>query len=262
MTSALSAYDLAIGYGKHIIAERIALNLMRGEVAALIGRNGIGKSTLIKTLTGSLKPISGIITLEDKPLEVYRKSQLSRIISIVSTSEALTGGLRLSEYVGLGRSPYTGILGILNREDKKRVVEAMELVGIGHKSDDFFSQLSDGERQKGMIGRALAQNTPIIIMDEPFSFLDVASRIELLLILKDIARKQNKAILFSTHEVTQALRMADRIWLFHPDSQGNHATITAGTAQEIVAKGKIKLLFDNPHIEFDPITMDFIHKPL
>lgn len=257
MTPALAIDNLSIGYGSKVVARNLDLQLWRGEVTALLGRNGIGKSTLIKTVTGNIPPLSGSVCVEGKPLSAFRKNQLARLVSIVSTSDALTGGLRLSEYVGLGRTPYTGIMGTLSGDDKNRVEEAMDLVGISHKRDNFFAQLSDGERQKGMIARALAQNTPVIIMDEPFSFLDVASRIEILLILKDIARKEEKAILFSTHEVTQALRMADRVWLFYPDEDGGTASIASGTPAEIVDSGLMQRLFDNPNIKFDEETMEF-----
>lgn len=257
MIPASAIENLSIGYGSKVVAHNLNLQLRRGEVTALLGRNGIGKSTLIKTITGNIPPLTGSVKVEGIALATYRRHQLARLISIVSTSDALTGGLRLSEYVGLGRTPYTGITGTLSGEDKIRVEEAINLVGISHKQDNFFAHLSDGERQKGMIARALAQDTPIIIMDEPFSFLDVAARIEILQILKDISRKEDKAILFSTHEVTQALRMTDRVWLFYPDKEGEVATIASGSPTEIIASGLMQRLFDNPKIKFDEKTLDF-----
>lgn len=255
--SPLSASVLSVGYPGNEISASLDLSLERGVVTALIGRNGIGKSTLLKTLTGNLAPLSGNVSIEGKSLDFYSKPKLARVVAVVSNEYALTGGLRLREFVALGRSPHTGLFGLLSSEDRECVEKAMELVRINHKKDSFFGRLSDGERQKGMIARALAQQTPVIVMDEPFSFLDVASRIEILSLLKNIAKAENKTILFSTHEVTQALRMADMIWLAYRSAGNQNMDVFSGTPEEIIESGKIKLLFDSREIVFDSTLMDF-----
>ena len=250
--------DLKIGYGDRVIAGPFDIALQKGIITALIGRNGIGKSTLLKTLTGNLRPIQGKVLIEGTELTRIKKADLAKKIAIVSHSESYIGGLRLHELVGLGRTPYTGTLGIMSRNDKEKISESMERVGILSLSDKFVGELSDGERQKGMIARALAQETPIIIMDEPFSFLDVAARIEILLLLKGIAEKDNKAILFSTHEVTQALRMTQTIWLFTNASENSYPQLHAGPHSELIEKGILDSLFNSELIKFDKNTKDFI----
>lgn len=251
----LKTEELGIGYKGDLLIGGLGLTLSEGEVTALVGGNGIGKSTLLKTLTGELRPIEGKVFLSGKDLRRYSSKELARELSIVTTSTMLAGGLKVREVVGMGRHPHTGMFGFMRDEDKKMVEEAMERVGISYKADSYISELSDGERQKTMIARAIAQNTPVIILDEPFSFLDVAARIEILSLLKTIAEESGKTVLFSTHDVSQALRMCDRIWMVTPDRH-----ITDTTPKEAVESGMIGQLFDNANVEFDKSQMDFVRK--
>lgn len=252
MKKILETAGLAIGYKGNALASDLNLSLGIGEVTALIGRNGAGKSTLIKTITGNLKPVKGSIEIEGRSLESISRKDLSRLLAVVSTDPDMAGGLRLKELVGLGRIPYTGRLGILSDHDKDIIKESMNLTGVYKKKDCFISELSDGERQKGIIARGLAQQTPVIVMDEPFSYLDVASRLEILKLLKDLAASREKALLFSTHDVAEALRMADKIWLF-TEKDG----ILTGSPEELIQGGKIDLLFPDSSVKFDRERKDF-----
>lgn len=251
MNPILQTQDLSIGYKFKSLVENISLSLEPGKVTALIGRNGAGKSTLIKTITNHIPPISGNVRIDNIDLRNYSRKQLAKKMAVVTTEQNSGGGLRLSEMVTLGRMPYTGSLGTVGALDKKIVDHSMRLVGIEQKKNSFIAELSDGERQKGMIARALAQETEILIMDEPFAFLDVAARLEMLDLIKRIAKEQNKAILFSTHEVTETLKHTDKVWLFVPGK------ILEGEPKELALKGEIDRIFPSDRIRFNRDTYEF-----
>ena len=256
---AIRTDQLKIGYKKTPVAGDLNVSLRRGTVTALLGKNGVGKSTLIKTVTGVLPPLEGKVLLDEKEIQNYRRRELARLMSLVSTDPDLAGGLTVREVVSLGRQPFTGVFDRLDASDVKIVDEALQSAGIFHKADSFVANLSDGERQKTMIARALAQTSSIIIMDEPFSYLDVEGKIELLSLMKKIARENESAILFSTHDVSLALRMADRIWMFAEKGE-NHKIIFDRTPEELIASHDINLLFKSDNIKFDSVQNDFIAK--
>ena len=253
VSSPLYTENLVIGYGGVPLCSCRDLLLDRGRVIALLGKNGTGKSTLIRTLTGDLHPVSGHVLLEGRELHQYTVRERAKMIALVSTSTGMSGGLTVEELVGLGRHPHIGWMGRLSDSDRHIVSNAMEDVGISFKKDSFVADLSDGERQKALIARAIAQQCPVIVMDEPFSYLDVSARIEILSLLKKIAREREAAILFSTHDVAQALRMADYIWMYYPDRR-----MVCGSPSEIVRNGEINCLFDNHSVVFSPEKDDFI----
>lgn len=255
MTPVLTAEGLAIGYGKRVLMEGIDLSLERGSLTALIGRNGVGKSTLLKTLTGSLPSLAGTIKLEGRPLKGMSRKDMSRILALVSTDRHNAGGLRLEEMVALGRIPFTNRFGVLRHEDREIVDKAMKDVGIYHKKDRFVAELSDGERQKGLLARGLAQQTPVLVMDEPFSFLDVASRLEILQLIKRLTGELNRAILFSTHEVTEALRSADNVWAFV--GSGGDQRIVSCSPSQLIDSGEVNSIFTQNNIIFDSERMDY-----
>lgn len=253
----LSTSGLSIGYGRKIVVSGLNLTLPSAQVTALIGRNGAGKSTLLKTLTRHLHPIAGEIKIGGKELKTLTRKEMAKMVATVSTEPHMAERLRVEELVGLGRIPYTGRIGLLSAEDRKKVAEAMATVGIAHKRLSYVEELSDGERQKAMIARGLVQETPLILMDEPFSYLDVAARIETLDLLCHIAHTQNRAVLFSTHEVTQALRMADRVWMIVQDPDSGLEVIEQGTPREVTECGLPDRLFPGSRVKFDPQLKDY-----
>lgn len=253
----LNTDNLSAGYkaGKKETAVLAGLNLTlrQGELVCLLGANGIGKSTLLRTLSGVQPPLSGKIYVNEKELATFSPQQRSRLISIVYTDRTLAGALTVAELVSLGRHPYTGFFGRLDAEDKAVISHALETVGMAHKADCYVATLSDGERQKAMIARAFAQETPIIILDEPTAFLDVASRIETMKSLHQLARNENKAILLSSHDVNQSLSLANRLWLLR-----NDRTMIEGVTEDLVLNGELDKLFSDRQVTFAPHVGDFV----
>ena len=255
MKELLTTCCLKVGYKKNKVLSNIDLVIKSGEVVTILGANGIGKSTLIKTLTGEIPPIGGQVFVAGKPIENYTQKELSKHIAIVTTDKVQAGGLKVIELINLGRHPHTGYFGRLTDKDVQIVRKAMNDVVIAHKENSFLSELSDGERQKVMIARSIAQQTPIIILDEPFSFLDTASRIEILSLLKNICRTDDVGILLSSHDVSQAMRMSDRIVLIDKNRE-----ISVGTPNDLIRDNKIQNMFNNPDIIYDQLQSDFILK--
>lgn len=254
--SILCTHNLTIGYrkGKETtpILSRLNIVLHRGSLVALVGANGIGKSTLLRSITGNQQPLSGFVELDGRSFDEVSKKELSRLLSIVNTDRTQAGGLTVRELVSLGRQPYTGFLGILDAEDCRIVAESMESVGIAHKADSFVAELSDGERQKAMIAKALAQSTPIIILDEPTAFLDVESRMETMLLLHRLARDNNKAILLSSHDLSQSIMLADELWMITHDRR-----FLSGNTEELVLSGAMNDIFASKNISFDMVQGDY-----
>lgn len=254
--SILNTHNLSIGYRKNksctTIISGLDLELKQGILAALVGANGIGKSTLLRTLVGNQQPIAGIVNINNQNLSTISKKELSHLLSIVNTDRTQAGGLTVRELVALGRQPYTGFLGILDKNDQRIISESMQSAGISHKANHFLAELSDGERQKAMIAKALAQQTPIIILDEPTAFLDVESRLETMLLLHRLAHEQNKAILLSSHDLSQSLMLADELWVI--DHKRN---MYCGNTEDIALSGVLNDIFTSPNITFDSIEGDF-----
>lgn len=229
-----------------------SLCLRAGSVTALLGANGAGKSTLIRTISGLQPPLAGEIFFGDRNLRSLSRSDLARLLSVVYTERTHAGALTVSETVALGRQPYTGFFGRLSLHDKEIVARAIDSVGMTPLAGRFLATLSDGERQKVMIARALAQQTPVMLLDEPTSFLDVASRLEVMALLAELARTHNKAILLSTHDVANALDVASRLWLVMPDRSVIDTSVSHALQSDIMNS-----LFQGRHIYFDPETADF-----
>lgn len=229
------------------------LRLPEGSLTLLIGANGSGKSTLLRTLSGAQAPLSGTVSVMGKKLNDISVKDRARMLALVYTDRTGGGGLTVRELVSLGRQPYTGFLGRLSQHDRQRVDSAMQAVGIAHKSDSYVAALSDGERQKAMIARALAQETPAIILDEPTAFLDIASRLEIMQLLSSIVRENGKTILLSTHDLASALSVADRLWVVDADK----ATIIEGNATELISDGVMDRVFPDRAVKFDARLNDF-----
>ena len=181
-----------------------------------------------------------------KPLKEYTEKERSRTIGVVLTDKTFAGGLSVYELVALGRQPHTGFFGRLSKEDKRIIQEAMENVGIAHKAKSYTAELSDGERQKVMIAKALVQECPLILLDEPTAFLDVVSRIEIMHLLHRLAQEQNKAILLSTHDIEQALVLSDRLWLL-----SRQKGLKCGVTEDIILTHQMENLFPSKNISFD-----------
>ena len=252
----LETHDLTVGYtqGKRTteVLSDLNLQLERGHLVALLGQNGAGKSTLLRAITCASRPLKGLITIGGVDLATITQRERSRLIGLVSTDRITVGGLTVTELVSLGRQPHTGFLGRLNDDDRQRVAQAIDDVGIAHKAGDYMAQLSDGERQKAMIARALAQATPVIVLDEPTAFLDVASRIETMQLLSRLAHEQNKAVLLSSHDISQSLLLADELWLITTDRQ-----VLTGNTKALVETGAMNRLFENRDIHFNPQILDY-----
>ncbi len=250
----ISAKEFGIGYklkGKRFktVHDSLKLDLYPGEVTCLLGLNGAGKSTLIKTLCGFLPPLHGEVMIMGKSLTSYSQQELALIIGVVLTDKTNTGGITVYELVALGRYPYTGFFGNLKEEDHKIVEDSLEAAGIAHKAKNYVSELSDGERQKAMIAKALAQQCPIIVLDEPTAFLDITSRIETMILLRKLAVEQNKSILLSTHDLDLAIQMGDCLWL-----QQKGAQMECGTPEDLILSGGLATFFNREQIKFDSTT--------
>ena len=208
----ISLSQLSVGYSlSHPVISDINLELRSGQLACLIGENGIGKSTLLKTLTGFLPKLNGSLLLDNRDIESFSQRELARQVSIVLTQKPDVQNLTIEEIIGLGRSPYTGFFGRLRAEDRKVVDDAIATMGIEKLRGRMIQTLSDGERQKVMIAKALAQETPIILLDEPTAFLDFPSKAETFQSLQRMAHERDKLILLSTHDLELAVRFADSL---------------------------------------------------
>lgn len=237
--------ELTVGYGQRTLLEKVSTRITSGQLVALLGRNGTGKSTLLRAIMGLEKPQTGEIRLQGKNITSLKPEKLARNISFVTTDKVRIANLRCEDVVALGRAPYTNWIGQLQPEDKTRVDEAMRLVGMSDYAEKTMDQMSDGECQRIMIARALAQDTPVILLDEPTAFLDLPNRYELCLLLKKLAKEEGKCILFSTHDLDIALSLCDSILLI------DNPQLYGLSTPEMVASGHIERLFRNESVTFD-----------
>jgi len=212
----LSAKDLSIGYTSkkqlNIIASDITMQLEKGNLIGLIGINGSGKSTLLRTLSGLQIPLSGKVMLENKSLSEFAPLELATKLSVVLTKQGISKNLSVSELIALGRQPYTNWIGTLSEKDKDTVVKALHLTETYELKDKKCYELSDGQLQRVLIARALAQDTKIILLDEPMTHLDLHHKAALLKLLVKITQEQKKTIVFSTHDIEYALKICDKIY--------------------------------------------------
>ena len=231
--------DLSIGYrtkqGVRVVAQGLTAQLQRGQLTCLLGENGVGKSTLLRTLAAFQPKLDGSVSIEGRELDDYSERKLARTIGIVLTEKPDVQQMTVMELVEMGRAPYTGFWGRLNEDDRKVCNEAVELIGIEPLKDRMIQTLSDGERQKVMIAKALAQQTPVIFLDEPTAFLDYPSKVDMLLLLSRISREAQKTIFLSTHDLELALQVADTIWLM--DKSGKRKVESGKRKEEIAEKG-------------------------
>ncbi|PQB04578.1 ABC transporter ATP-binding protein [Aureitalea marina] len=245
----IEARNLQIGYrgrkGQKQIGGKIDLSIQRGELIGLIGPNGIGKSTLIRTLIGVQPSLGGVLTLKGRPMEELSLPQLALELSVVLTDAPATRNLRVKEMVSLGRQPYTNWLGKLSAHDVSVVTEALTNTETLDLADKRCDQISDGQFQRVSIARTLAQDTDLIVLDEPTTHLDLYHRAYVFKLLRKLCREQKKAILFSTHEIEMALSNSDKILLM--SAHGCHF----GTPSDLINQGYLDQLFEGEGIGFD-----------
>lgn len=255
----LNLHNLSIGYhtGKkeRIVQSNLNLTASQGELIALIGRNGCGKSTLLRSIA-SLQPIfDGKIKISGEDINQISPKKRARLISVVLTDQRAEASFNVKELISIGRDPYTGWLGSLSQEDDDIISKAIEMTNLTGFEERNIQELSDGERQRVFIARALAQDTPIILLDEPTSHLDLPNRISILLLLQNLARNTNKTIFISTHELETAMQVADKIWLME-----KLKGVYVGTPEDMVLKGTFDNVFSHTNYDFDKEYGSFVVK--
>ena len=253
--------NLEIGYqsgSTESVFTRSSINYsaFEGEMVALIGPNGIGKSTLLKTIVGFQKPIGGDILFDNNSINGFSSKALARKISYVSTENVQVANMRVSDLVAFGRFPYTGWMGSLQPEDIRIVKNSMEATGMLPLAHKMVSQLSDGERQRAMIARALAQDTPLMILDEPTAFLDISNKYGIFRLLRNLVKQQRKTVILSTHDLNIALREADKLWIMLAGET------LEGAPEDAVLHGWLNHLFQDDRIGFDAVEGDFFFRKM
>lgn len=253
----LTTRSLTIGYPNRILASNLDLELRPGEMVALIGPNGVGKSTLLRTLAGMLSPLSGQVLLDEQDIHQMSALELARHLAVVLTTRIEIGHLSVYTLVALGRHPYTDWFGRLRAHDHAVIRRALELTDSLSLADRLVHELSDGERQRVMIARALAQEPQVLLLDEPTAFLDLPRRIETLRLLRNLARQTGCAVLLSIHDLDLALRIADRLWLLSSNGE-----FQSGIPEELALNGAVARLFQREGVYFDHTSGAFrIHQP-
>ncbi len=263
MTKLLETTNLAVGYADRGSQPRTVLAgveavIEAGELICVLGPNGAGKSTLLRTLAGMQQPLDGQVRVLGEPLSSLRPRQLARRIGVVLPERVQAGMLTAAALVALGRHPYTDWLGRMQPEDEAKVAQAIRDVGVEHLAARDIAHLSDGERQKVMIARALAQEPTVLILDEPTAFLDLPGRVEIMALLLELARQAlgaegpGRAVVLSTHDLDLALRSADRVWLL--DGRGSMA---AGAPEDLVLRGDFQEAFERQQVRYDAESGSF-----
>ncbi|MCH6232490.1 ABC transporter ATP-binding protein [Cognataquiflexum rubidum] len=248
--SILQATDLSLGYKKgsrsNVIADHISFSLEKGKLTCLLGPNGVGKSTLIKTIMGQIPALKNQVYLDTKPTNSISIKDLSKKIAAVLTEKINSANLTVKQVVSLGRIPHTGWLGNLSVEDQQKIDKAIQSTHINYIEERSMNELSDGQLQKVMIARALAQDGEILILDEPTAHLDLINRFEIMHLLRDIAKNENKAVLVVTHDLDIAIDTADEFWLMQCG-----LPLVCGSPEDLILQGKIDLLLPNDRLHFD-----------
>lgn len=237
----LNTVDLSIGYPgrqKHVLPGILNISVKSGDLVALVGRNGIGKSTLLRTLSNLQEPISGTVFLENKQLKDFSGKELAIRLGFVSTEQIYVNNLRVYDLVALGRYPYTNWFGTNRENDRQMIESAIRMVNLEELAYKNIRQISDGERQRAMIARTIAQDTQLIILDEPTAFLDLPNKYEIVHLLNRLSRERGKTVIFSTHELNIAIEEADKIWLMTPEG------ICDGAPEDLLLEKKFASMFD------------------
>ncbi|GGW67957.1 ABC transporter ATP-binding protein [Streptomyces xantholiticus] len=234
------------------VLEDLDLHAAAGELTVLLGPNGAGKSTLLRTLCGLLPPLFGGVRVGGRHITEEPPAALARRLAVVLTDRVDAGLLSARELVALGRHPHTGFTGRLTPSDHETVRWALAAVGAGHLAERPAAELSDGERQRVLTARALAQEPDVVLLDEPTAFLDVPSRVSLTVLLRDLARDKGLTVVVSTHDLELALRVADAVWLVDRSSH-----VHTGAPEDLIASGAVAAAFDADHLAFDAVSGSF-----
>ena len=235
-----------------VLIRNIQTGARQGEMIGIIGRNGSGKTTLIRTMCRLIPCLAGELFVKDRSIRQYSNHNLSKIIGYVSTARVVLANLNIFELVSLGRIPYTNWLGTLGRRDMEKINQAIELTGLENLKERKISEISDGERQRAMIARTLAQDTEIILLDEPTAFLDMTHRYEIIHLLHSLTRPpHNRTVVFSTHDINIALQYADKFWIVKDWS------ILEGAPEDLVIKNEMQSLVSDSEVDFDAETGQF-----
>lgn len=258
MKKVLYTKNLNIGYhtkkGNTLIAENLNLDFHEGKLITLIGANGIGKSTLLRTLTGIQKPLAGEVLLNEKSITTYPLHELAQNLSVVLTEKLPPSNLTVYELVSLGRQPYTNWVGRLAPDDIDKIINAIELTHIAEIGHKKHHEISDGQLQKVLVARALAQDTPLIILDEPTTHLDLHHKVSLFKLLKRLSKEMGKCILFSTHDIDLAIQLSDEMIVM------TKSDIVQDDPCKLIESGIFNTLFDDKDIFFDTNKGKFIFK--
>lgn len=252
MTPVLHTRSLAAGYRHRTLLADVDISLMPGQLAVLAGANGSGKSTLLRTLTGAARPLSGTVEIDGRDIREYSRRNLARRLAVVLTERGGGGALSVEECVAIGRHPHTGSFGHLGSEDRSIVAKAIADVGMAGMEKRYTGTLSDGERQKVMVARALAQQSGLIVLDEPTAFLDVAGRSDIMRLLRRLA-DGGCTILLSSHDIAASFAVADRLLITDPARQ----RLFCGTVSEAVREGALDRAFAGSGLRFDPAKGDY-----
>ena len=240
--------DLSIGYQNRrrviTVLDNLSLRAHRGELVALIGRNGTGKSTLLRTLVGLQPPLRGTIILDGRTLHETGSSEMPRLVSFASTEPMTVHNIRVRDVVSLGRFPHTNWIGTLTVADSRAVYSALEATGITALAERSIDSISDGERQRTLIARSLAQDTGLMVMDEPTAFLDLPARYATVSLLRRVTRESGKCVIYSTHDLDTAINEADRIWLMTEEG------VSEGAPEDLMLTGRLARAFKSPLLSF------------
>lgn len=245
MQQRITTKHLDIGYGAKVIQHQLSLTACEGELTALCGPNGAGKSTLLRTLCGLQPELGGEVTINGKRLKEMKDVERAKSMALVLTDKIMEDRLTVFDLVAMGRVPFLAWHGGLSKSDVEKTEQSLDQVGLLHKRNDRISNISDGERQRVMVAKALAQETPIILLDEPTSHLDLPSRIEITLLLKQLAHATGKSIIMSTHELDLAIQSADHIWLMNKNG------VRAAVPEDLMIEGDMQSTFASDNFRFD-----------
>jgi len=251
LSQQINISSLTVGYESLPILENIDLTSSNNKMIAVFGRNGQGKSTLLKTLSGLLPPIKGTFEYSNNDILNLTEKERSKLLSIVSTNQNDIGGISVKDFIAFGRFPYTNWLGINREKDYHEIDKAIELCNLKSLSNRNYIELSDGEKQKVNIARAIAQNTPLIILDEPTVHLDLINKVEVFKLLKDLVNNHSKTVIISTHQIEYALQICDEIWLI------NNNKVEALSPSEITKSNKLTELFNDEIVSYDNNSQTF-----